>query len=96
MLVPLIKQSILFRVILASPVHVELGVHAAEFVRLILAVVSSQVVIESGHHVCMLLTSTDRREQIGGSFLRESSTEHPHGEDDSEEEGDHNRNGLLA
>ena len=59
MLVPLIKQSILFRVILASPVHVELGVQAAEFVRLILAVVSSQVVVKSGHHVCMLLTSTD-------------------------------------
>ena len=59
MLVPLVKQRILYRVILTSPVHVEPGIQAAEFVWLILTVIGSEVVVEAGHHVCMLFTSTD-------------------------------------
>ena len=96
MLLKLIEHFVLSLVLLARPVPVEVGIHAAKLVRGVLAVVLFQVVVNFGQHVSVTLARADRREKVHRSLLGHAASEEPHGRDDGEKVDHHKGNGLLG
>ena len=82
--------------LLARPVSVEHGVHAAKLVRSVLAVFLLQVMVDLWKHVSVLLARANRREDVSGRMMSKLSSEPPDGEHHSKEVGYHDGDCLLG
>ena len=78
MLLQLVEKLVLSLVLLAHPVSVEHSVHASEFVGGVLSVIALQMVVDGWQHVSVLIARADRRDQLSGGLLSQSTSQQPH------------------
>ena len=96
MLFELNNELVVSAVLLSHPIFVELGVQSSKLVRLVLAVVLTQVADQSRCHVVVLGAGADGGEHIGTRTLHQIPGEAPHWEDNHTEESEPKSQPLLA